>query len=115
MPEELPLFEAATRRNDHATSVDASEAVKPITAKIALAVLRFAWAAGPDGFIDDDLKAAWPDSPESSYRKRRTELAAQGYLVTNKDERPNRNKRNELIWHITAKGLRALAATDNAA
>jgi hypothetical protein len=101
-------FKPATRLGDHQTSQDAAEAVGKVTGKIALAVLSYA-RQNPQGFIDDDLKVAFSNAPESSYRKRRSELTKGGYLAS-KDglgltmTRKNRNGRDETIWFITDKG-----------
>jgi hypothetical protein len=88
----------ATRRDDYATSIAASDALKPVTGKIALEVLAFARRYGPMGITDGDLKACFPDAPESSYRKRRTELAQLGYLVDSGRTRTNRHGREETVW-----------------
>jgi hypothetical protein len=93
-------FTPATRRDDYATSIAAADALKPVTGKIALEVLSFARRYGPIGITDDDLKAYFRDAPESSYRKRRTELAQLGYLVDSGKVRPNRHGRDETVWVI---------------
>jgi hypothetical protein len=95
-------FTPATRRDDYATSRAASDALKPVTGKIALEVLAFARRYGPMGITDDDLKAGFPDAPESSYRKRRTELAQRGYLVDSGRTRTNRHGREETVWVLRA-------------
>jgi hypothetical protein len=98
----------ATRRFDHPTSIAAAKAVSPVRGPIAREVLEYARFVGGEGFTDDELKTWKPDAPESSYRKRRTELAAAGYLHSCGDQRKNRNGRLELIWRITDKGRMAL-------
>lgn len=105
MPNDLPPF-AHTRRDDHETSIEAAAKTSlRITDKRA-AVLSVARQAEPSGFIDDDLKVKFPNAPESTYRKRRSELTAHGYLENrNLEQRLNRFGHNELVWHVTAKGL----------
>jgi hypothetical protein len=93
-------FTPATRRDDYATSQAASDALRPVTGKIALEVLAFARLYGATGITDDDLKAGFPEAPESSYRKRRTELAQRGYLVDSGRVRPNRHGRDETVWIV---------------
>lgn len=107
-PDDLPL--PGTRSDDHETSLEAAATVVKVRGTIARRVLEH--AASDDvsglGFIDDDLKALYPDAPESSYRKRRTELAAAGYLSSAGDQRKNRKGQRELVWRITPKGREAL-------
>jgi hypothetical protein len=104
MGEDLPLF-AATRSDDHETSIEAATKTSLKINEKRAAVLRVAAAREPQGFIDDDLKAVFSGSPESTYRKRRSELAAHGYLVNrNGEKRDNRFGHAELVWHVTDKG-----------
>jgi len=105
-PTGMPL--PATRTDDHETSRAAAAAVAKVSGQIARRVLFYAAEVAGLGFIDDDLKVAFPNAPESSYRKRRTELAAAGYLSSAGDQRKNRNGRLELVWRITPKGREAL-------
>jgi hypothetical protein len=106
--EQLPEMQAQTRANDHATSKAAAKAIDKVSGKIALAVLSYA-RQNPQGFIDDDLKVAFSNAPESSYRKRRSELTNRGYLEPKMGlglpmTRKNRNGRDETVWFITDKG-----------
>src|SRR4051812_20623424 len=106
MGEDLPPL-AATRSDDHETSQEAAAKTSlKINARRA-AVLSIASQSEPHGFIDDDLKVAFSDAPESTYRKRRSELAAHGYLRSDGEKRHNRHGHAELIWHITEKGRNA--------
>lgn len=91
-------FTPATRRDDYRTSQAASDALKPVTGKIALAVLGFVRKRGVYGATDAEIRHAFPDAPESSYRKRRTELAQRGYLVDGRMTRKNFNGRDETVW-----------------
>jgi hypothetical protein len=90
----------ATRHDDHRTSEAAADALKPVTGKIALEVLDFYQRRGSYGATDDELKLAFPDAPESSYRKRRTELAQRGLLGDCGETRPNRRGRQEIVWRV---------------
>lgn len=88
----------ATRTGDHPTSSKAAARVAAEQDTIKARVLRFAKEAGPGGFIDDDLKAAFPDSPESSHRKRRTELTSDGLILDTGQTRQNRDGNAEVVW-----------------
>lgn len=88
----------ATRLDDHPTSNRAAARVAGEQATIKARVHKFAKAAGPDGFIDDDLKAAFADSPESSHRKRRTELTGDGLIVDSGRTRQNGHGNAEVVW-----------------
>ncbi len=83
------LLARMTRTPDHETSVKAAAGVKRIT--IRAKVLAFAERM-VDGFTDDQLRLTLgANAPESSYRKRRTELTDEGYIVKTDLERPNSN------------------------
>lgn len=85
-----------TRRDDHHTSEEAAASVvRPTLRKM---VANYALRFGTGGFIDDDLKACWPDHPESSVRKRRTEMTQQNILLDSGRTRRNRNGREEKVW-----------------
>lgn len=84
------------RKPDHETSIKAAGKVRRFTLREQ--VIEFAKASLAHGFTDDDLKAAWPDKPESSLRKRRTELAQENVLVANGFERTNRHGQDEKVW-----------------
>lgn len=88
----------ATRRGDHPTSTQAAARVAADQETIRAAVHRFAKEAGPGGFIDADLIAAFPDRPESSYRKRRTELTADHLILDSGKTRDNGHGNREIVW-----------------
>lgn len=67
-------------------------------ATIRDAVLAFAKSAGAAGFIDHDLRAINPDAPESSIRKRRSELTQQGIIVNTGNTRTNENGVSAFIF-----------------
>lgn len=86
-----------TRISDHITSIRAAEEVAKRKLTIREQVIQFALSK-PYGFTDDNLKAAFPDSPESSYRKRRTELSDENIIVARGDDDINRAGQKETIW-----------------
>lgn len=88
----------ATRTGDHPTSSKAAARVAAEQDTIKARVLRFAKDKGLDGFIDADLLAAFPDSPESSHRKRRTELTSEGLIVDSGQTRQNDHGNAEVVW-----------------
>lgn len=93
------LFTPATRSSDPPTSREAAETVAPAVGTIRETVLAFALDRGTRGFIDDDLVRTYCEgSPESSYRKRRSELAQEGFLVDTGEVRTNRFGNNEIVW-----------------
>lgn len=84
------------RNRDHGTSVKAAAKVKRVTLREL--ALRFARDAGPGGFTDGELKSAYPEAPESSVRKRRTELAAENWLLDTGRTRTNEHGQEEKVW-----------------
>lgn len=84
------------RRDDPDTSHTAAASVRRST--IRDAVIAFAKAAGPGGFIDHDLRAIDPNAPESSLRKRRSELTKEGILINTGNTRTNDNGVSAFIW-----------------
>lgn len=90
------LLDGMVRRPDHSTSVMAAQRVDRKTCREI--VIEFALAAGPSGFIDDDLKAAWPDMAESTLRKRRTDMTVENRIIETGRTRTNRNNREERVW-----------------
>lgn len=90
----------ATRAQDQRTSEWAAALMASVTGKIAVEVLDFFKRAGAAGATDDELKVAFPDAAESSYRKRRTELFHKGLLVDTGATRPNRRGREEIVWRL---------------
>jgi hypothetical protein len=91
------LLEGMVRKPDHATSEAAAESVGKRKLTIRARVLAFA-ERSPGGFIDEDLRALDPDAPESSYRKRRTELTADGLLVDSGLRRKKLNGELAIVW-----------------
>lgn len=89
-------IEGMVRKPDHPTSIAAAAKVKRVT--IRALVEREAIMAGPRGIIDDELKATYPDRPESSFRKRRTELTQENHLLDTGRTRVNRQGQEEKVW-----------------
>lgn len=87
---------ALVRNTDPATSHSA--AVKVDRTTIRDRVLAFALAAGPLGFIDHDLQSIDPTAPESSIRKRRSELTRDGLIINTGSTRMNANNVASFVW-----------------
>lgn len=86
----------ATRRTDPATSHKAADRQAGAVPTIRAMVLAHAMRAGASGFIDDELVR--PDRPESSIRKRRSELAQENWLIATGPTRQNRWGNAETVW-----------------
>ena len=84
------------RKNDHSTSIAAAGRVRRRTCEER--VTEIAHKAASRGFIDDDLKAAWPDLPESSLRKRRTTMTQQNVIIDTGRTPGNRFGQQEKVW-----------------
>jgi len=93
-----PSKPPATRTDDHDTSLRAAARVQAAQGTITWRVVEIAKQRGADGFIDADLLAAFPDSPESSHRKRRTELTAEDIIVDSGRTRQNEHGNAEIVW-----------------
>jgi hypothetical protein len=81
---------------DHATSIEAAHKVKRWT--LRQIVGEYALSCGRFGFTDDDLKRDYANNPESSLRKRRTELAQENRLLDSGLTRANRFGQQEIVW-----------------
>lgn len=90
------LIEGMVRKPDHSTSVQAAQRVKRVT--LRQLVEEMALDVGGRGFIDDDLKRCWPDTPESSVRKRRSEMAEENLILETGHTRLNRQGQSEKVW-----------------
>lgn len=80
---------------DHATSEKAANKVQRKT--IRSIVLTFAEGMS-NGFIDEQVFALNPDAPESSYRKRRSELTEEGFILDTGTERKNSKGQDCTVW-----------------
>jgi hypothetical protein len=89
---------ASSRRGGPETSREAAEAVQPSVQEVAAQVAEFARQRGPEGFIDEDLGLAFQGFPESTFRKRRTELAQRNYILDSGARRENGNGRRCIVW-----------------
>jgi hypothetical protein len=90
------LLEGMVRHPDYATSIMAATKVRKMT--LRQAVLHEALRSRGHGITDDELKAIYPRTPESSVRKRRTELAQENVLLATGRVRKNRHGQEETVW-----------------
>lgn len=79
------------------TSEEAADVIRPVVSTIRERVLSYA-TAHSDGFIDEDLVNRWSDAPESSYRKRRTELVEENWIIDSGRTKQNSHGRDCVIW-----------------
>lgn len=84
------LTEGMTRQPDHRTSIAAAEHVSKRKPTIREQVIEF-YLKHPNGATDDMLRCSFPHAPESSYRKRRTELTQDNILLPTHAEDKNTN------------------------
>lgn len=102
-----PPEQAHARHSDPDTSHDAARSVSPKVAKVQRQVLAYA-ASKPDGFTDRHLQDAFADST-STYRTRRSELVAKGYIRDSGERSVLHGRRRFIVWQVTLDGLNALA------
>lgn len=81
---------------DAVTSVAAARGLKRETLKSR--VMAFAREAGVFGFLDEELFAIDPSRPESSLRKRRTELFQAGWILDAGYDRKNSHGQPSKVW-----------------
>jgi hypothetical protein len=86
------------RAADHTTSQCAASHVDPNRPKLKARVLQFASDAGPAGFTDEELVLFDPKAPESSLRKRRTELTERNWIIDGGFTRRNRHGEQMKVW-----------------
>lgn len=79
------------------TSFKAASRLRPRAPAIRQQVLDFAFTVGR-AFTDDELVRAHPDSPESSYRKRRSELTEENRIVDSGYRTHNANQNAAVMW-----------------
>lgn len=97
---------AHARRTDPDTSHRAAREVTPHLDTIRAEVERWALGCGPEGFIDEELSAAFEASDSSSYRTRRAELTDAGRIVFSGRKRLNSSMRQCMIWmHASFRGV----------
>jgi hypothetical protein len=86
------------RRTDPETSHEAARAIAPAADTIRAEVERWARGRGAEGFIDEELSAAYDAAESSSYRTRRAELTQAGIIVDSRRRRDNSNMRKCIVW-----------------
>jgi hypothetical protein len=96
--EDLFAVPARARRTDPPTSHRAAREVTPHTDNIRAEVERWALGRGAEGFIDEELSAAFDAADSSSYRTRRAELTWPGVIVDSGRHRMNSNARQCMVW-----------------
>jgi hypothetical protein len=100
---------ALTRQDDHQTSLDAAkkvaEQLRPILKQVYLTLAE----AGDNGLTDSELRAIcdarYLKRPESTYRKRRSELVAMGMVEAKSGKRLNQSQCWETVFRVTGRGL----------
>lgn len=106
-----PPPEAHARHGDPETSHEAAESVSPHVARMQRAVLQYAGdPASADGFTDVGLNKAF-ETTGSSYRSRRAELVAKGFIRDSGERHTYGEEgkgRRHIIWVITLAGLNEL-------
>lgn len=101
---------AKIRRQDHATSVAASDAISGRVTELMRAAYKAIKKAGTLGLTDSEVTAAlmregYPQAPDSTYRKRRTELTQLGHVKWNGARRRNANGSMEKVWVVSGTPL----------
>jgi hypothetical protein len=97
------FYPGMTRRNDHATSVEAAAAVSMHLSEIqgdVLAWFRLVGAGTDSDMESSSLGKIYPGF--STLRKRRGELVAKGLLRDSGLTRKNLRGRNMIVWEVTS-------------
>lgn len=89
---------------DHSTSIEAAEKVEQRLSELMTAVLGVL-RSFPGGLTDSELRSemirrGWQDGPESTYRKRRTDLATLGLVIETGERRENERGSREKVWVV---------------
>ena len=97
---------ARVRSPDHTTSVAASDTVARRITSLMAAVHKAIKVSGTRGLTDSEvtlaiLAAGHPEAPDSTYRKRRTELTQLGHVRWNGARRRNQKGSMEKVWVIS--------------
>jgi hypothetical protein len=95
-PGTIDLLDGMVRKPDHETSIKAARGVRRFTLREI--VEQYARDCGRSGFTDEDLKLMQPPRPESSLRKRRTELAQENIVLETGRTRTNDFAQQEKVW-----------------
>jgi hypothetical protein len=94
---------AQARRGNPDTSHEAAEEVTPRIRQLQADVLKFAAKCGYRGFTDIDLNDYF-DSGSSTYRTRRSELVALGFVADTGRRVGSGKGRRHAVWRITPEG-----------
>lgn len=86
-----------TRSSDPDTSHGAADTLRPRAPSIRKQVLDFALERGRT-FTDDELVLSHPAAPESSFRKRRSELTEENRIVDSRRRSLNRHENEVILW-----------------
>lgn len=100
------VIAAKVRRADHETSIAAGAAVTRRLTTLMAAVYKAIKRSGTLGLTDSEvtsavLAAGHPEAPDSTYRKRRTELTQLGHVKWNGARRRNPKGSMEKVWVIS--------------
>lgn len=116
MSEEPQFFDARgsvvafARRNDPDTSHAAAADITPRLRELQQAVLEYAAERGSDGFTDPQMNAHFA-THGSTYRTRRSELVAKGFILdTGRRCSAGEGGRKHAIWAIALAGENVLSA-----
>lgn len=98
------MTERLTRNDDYDTSY-AAAAMQRGKLSDKQTIVYEVHLKHPKGLTDEDLNAAivlagYPRSAESTWRKRRTDLAAKGLLVDTGERRKSKHGINMIVWGI---------------
>lgn len=93
-----------TRTDDHATSIAAAARIADKLRPLQRMVYMQLAQAGDDGLTDSELRArcdaAYLKRPESTYRKRRSELVAMGIVEPTGQRRNNQSGQPEKAYRV---------------
>lgn len=108
-PTDPSLFdEPRARSSDPETSHAAARAVRAGTWRArVLESFRAARSAGHDGLTDRELELLWPEARPQTVRTRRSELAAEGYVVDSGRTRRTDAGLEAIVWVLADEVARA--------
>lgn len=92
------------RQDDHETSIEAADKIENRLSDLMRSV-HAVLIQYPSGLTDSELNTAmlrhdYPDAPEGTYRKRRTDLTTLGYVKWTGEKRANRHGNPQMIWVV---------------
>lgn len=97
MRDDSDLLSGMVGRDDPTTSILAAETVSKRRRTIRQRVEEYALRC-PLGFIDENLLLLDPLAPESSFRKRRTELADENIIIDTGETWQNSKRQDCIVW-----------------